>query len=88
MPSVGIRQLKAQASEIVRQVREEGAVYEVTVRGEVAAHLVPSDKPRPVSREEIEALIRNIEVLAEEIGRQSPDAKDSDEIMRDERRAL
>lgn len=88
MPSVGIRQLKAQASEIVRRVREEGAVYEVTVRGEVAAQLVPTDKPRPVSREEIEALIRNIEVLAEEIGRLSPEAKDADEIMRDERRAL
>lgn len=88
MPSVGIRELKAQASEIVRRVREEGAVYEVTVRGEVAAHLVPTDKPRPASREEIEVLIQNIEVLAEEIGRMSPDAKDSAEIMRDERRSL
>ncbi len=44
MPSVGIRELKSQTSEIVRQVREERAEYIVTLRGEPVAVLLPVDK--------------------------------------------
>lgn len=49
MPSVGIRELKEQASEIVRQVREEQVEYIVTLRGEPVAVLVP------VNREALDA---------------------------------
>lgn len=41
MPTVGIRELKSQASEIVRQVREEQVEYVVTLRGEPVAILSP-----------------------------------------------
>ncbi|MCB0215072.1 MAG: type II toxin-antitoxin system Phd/YefM family antitoxin [Caldilineae bacterium] len=85
MPSIGIRELKAHASEIVRQVREKGAVYEVTVRGEVAARLVPTEASRPLSREAIEGWLREMDGLADEIGRLVDDGKAADEIMREER---
>jgi len=86
MPNVGIRELKARASEIVRAVREEGAVYEVTVRGEVAARLVPTDEPQPVEPDVITAWLRQLDELAEVIGKAAGDGEGADEIMRRERR--
>lgn len=44
MPTVGIRELKSQASEIVRHVREEQVEYVVTMRGEPVALLLPIDR--------------------------------------------
>lgn len=41
MPEIGIRELKSQASEIVRAVREERAEYIITHRGKPVAMLVP-----------------------------------------------
>jgi prevent-host-death family protein len=39
--AVGVRELKAQAARIVREVREEHASYVVTHRGEAVAALLP-----------------------------------------------
>ena len=44
MPTIGVRELKSQASEIVRLIREEQAEYVVTLRGEPVAVLLPVDK--------------------------------------------
>jgi len=44
MPSIGVRELKVQASEIVRQVREHQAQYVITYRGEPVAVLLPIDQ--------------------------------------------
>lgn len=41
MPQVGIRQLKLEASEIIRAIREEGAEYIVTHRGQAVAVILP-----------------------------------------------
>jgi prevent-host-death family protein len=41
MVTVGIRELKQQASELVRMVRETGEEVQVTYRGEVVALLIP-----------------------------------------------
>ena len=46
MPSIGVRELKNQASEIVRHVREEGVQYVVTYRGEPVGVLAPVDNER------------------------------------------
>ena len=46
MRAVGIRELKEQASEILRRVREEGDAYEITYHGRVVARLVPVMEPR------------------------------------------
>jgi prevent-host-death family protein len=40
---VGIRELKNQATQILRRVREEGAEYLITLRGEPVAALKPID---------------------------------------------
>lgn len=40
MPSIGVRELKNQANEIVRSVREEQAEYIVTYHGEPVAVLL------------------------------------------------
>jgi len=45
MQTVGIRELKERASEILRLVRTEGASFEVTYHGRVIARLVPSTEP-------------------------------------------
>ena len=41
MPEIGIRQLKNQASEIIRAVREERVEYTITLRGQPVAVLRP-----------------------------------------------
>lgn len=41
MPEIGIRQLKNEASEIIRAVREERVEYIVTLRGKPVAVLRP-----------------------------------------------
>ena len=46
MPQVGIRELKNDASEIIRAVREERAEYVVTLRGRPVAFIVPVDEER------------------------------------------
>jgi prevent-host-death family protein len=47
VPDVGVRELKAQASEIVRQVRENRARYIITYRGEPVGLLMPLDEASP-----------------------------------------
>ncbi len=44
MPQVGIRELKNEASEIIRAVREERAEYVVTLRGRPVAFIRPIDE--------------------------------------------
>lgn len=41
MPEIGIRQLKNEASEIIRSVREEKVEYIITLRGQPVAVLRP-----------------------------------------------
>ena len=41
MPHIGIRELKARASEIVRQVRDRQARYVITYRGQPVGLLLP-----------------------------------------------
>jgi prevent-host-death family protein len=65
MITVGIRELKQRASELIRLVREEGSEIQVTYRGEVVALLIPVARPAP--QEEVQAWAE-IDHLAAEIG--------------------
>jgi len=49
MPEIGIRELKAHMSQVVRAVKERRARYVINVRGKPVAMLVPADAepPRP-----------------------------------------
>jgi prevent-host-death family protein len=68
--SIGVRELKAHASEILRRVEEEGETIDVTRRGAVIARLVPV--PRPVDRLTMQRVWEERDRLAEEIARHWP----------------
>ena len=44
MPSIGVRELKNRASEIIRKVREEQAPYIITLRGKPSAMIIPLEE--------------------------------------------
>lgn len=69
MPEIGIRELKAQASEIVRAVREERAEYIITHRGKPVAMIVPFEEApeeKPLAPGDWWARIEEIGRLMEE----------------------
>lgn len=45
MPEIGIRELKARASEIIRKVRDRRARYVITYRGRPVGVLLPLEEP-------------------------------------------
>ena len=66
MQTVGIRELKQRASELIRLVREEGSEIQITHRGQVVALLIPVTPPTPQEEaqawEEIDHLAAKIDV--------------------------
>ncbi len=43
---IGIRELKARALQVVREVRETGEAVDITYRGEIVARLTPVEIPK------------------------------------------
>ncbi len=90
MPDVGVRELKAHASEIIREVREERTRYVITYRGRPVGMLVPLEEPgsrvvpaaEPSDVPAWEALTR----LGEEIGREWRSSLTSTELLSEMRR--
>jgi prevent-host-death family protein len=66
MKIIGSSELKAHLYDLLREVRE-GEVIEVTHRGEPIARLSPIRRGPHLSGEEIRAVIRSIDELADEI---------------------
>ena len=50
MDTVGIRELRARTSEILRRVSERKESIEMTYRGTVVARIVPVFEPPPIDR--------------------------------------
>ena len=65
--SVGIRELHAKASSILRRVREKNESVDVTYHGDVIARIVPVNPP-PGSPEQASAAWTDLDRLAGEIG--------------------
>ncbi len=67
--SIGIRELKNQASEVVRAVREEGAAYVITHHGKPVAVLRPitDEDAALLAISEIQAELEAMQSLAGEI---------------------
>jgi len=84
MEEIGIRELKARASEVVRAVKERRARYIITQRGRPAAVLVPLDAlpPQP-NADEVWA---RLEELGKEIARNWQSEKSAVEILSEMRR--
>lgn len=87
MAEVGIRELKAGASEIIRRVRERGEVVDITYHGEVVARLVPVRPPTPAP-EDVAALLTDLDQLAAEIAAAWPVGVSAVDAVRDVRREL
>lgn len=83
MRTVGVKELKKRATEILREV-SEGQRVAVTHYGRVLAHLVPpTRKPTP---EEIEAALAEAQEIMAAVQRTHPEAADAVELVREMRR--
>lgn len=86
MQQVGIRELREQASQILRRVREDGEAFEVTYHGRVVARIVPTLQ---VERElTVEEWLEGWDRLAEEISAVWPPGVSAVEAVREQRREL
>ncbi len=70
MVTVGVRELKQQASELIRLVRETGSEIQVTHRGQVVALLIPVAARK--GKEDEKRAWTNLDALAAEIGARWP----------------
>lgn len=85
MADIGVREPKANASAILRQVRERGVQYVVTLRGEPVGLLLPLEatgEPRPAGAPAWDELTS----LSIEIGRAWNGTQSTSEILAGQRR--
>ena len=88
MPRVGIRELKARASEIVRAVREEKAQYVITYQGQPVGVLSPIDEQQldtllvqAVRRPTDEELTAELDELSQSIARRWKGRKTAVQVL-------
>jgi prevent-host-death family protein len=86
MRTIGVRELKEHASEILREVREQRAEYIVTHRGRAIARLTPAEPPPRPSQAEIEAYLTELDKIGAEIAKQWPEGVTLEDVMRDDLR--
>jgi len=90
MPDVGVRELKARASEIIRDVRERRTRYIITYRGRPVGLLMPLDETRAASLlpdgEAATSVWDELTRLGEEIGRGWRSPLTSAELLSEMRR--
>ena len=82
---IGIRELKANASEVLRRVREEHATYDVTYRGKVIAKLVPVES-KEFDREEFDRVWAEMDEIAREVSKTWPKGVSAAEAVAEDRR--
>ena len=85
--SVGVRELRQHATEIVRQVRVKRATVQITYRGKVIAQLIPVHEPLPAPKE-TGAVWTDLDRLATEIGTRWPKHVSAVDAVREGRREL
>ena len=83
MVTVGIRELKQQASELVRMVRETGKEVQVTYHGEVVALLIPV---KPTQKRDKSKAWAKLDNLAAEIGARWPKGSSAADAVSEARR--
>jgi prevent-host-death family protein len=90
MPDVGVRELKARASEIIRNVRDQRARYVITYRGRPVGLLMPLDEVRATpllpTGEPAMAAWEELTRLGQEIGRGWRSSLTSAELLSEMRR--
>ena len=87
MTEVGIRELKTQASDIIRRVRENNESYVVTYRGRPVARLEPvQDAETRLARDL--AVLEDMDRVAEEVARYWPEGLSAADAVSEDRREL
>lgn len=84
MITVGVRQLKEQASELVRLVREDKDVVLITYHGKVVAKMAPFEQA--ILANESESAWASLEKLAAEIGKNWPEGISVLDALSEDRR--
>ena len=84
MVTVGIRELKQQASELIRMVRETGSQVQVTHRGRIVALVIPVT---PVlEKKKKERAWARLDELAAEVGVRWPEDVSASKAVSESRR--
>ena len=89
MPTtIGVRELKNQASRVLRAVREEMIEYVVTLRGEPVAVLRPltGEEKERLRQIEIETALAEMKALAQEVASAWTSEKSGVELIAQQRR--
>lgn len=87
MTEVGIRELKTQASDIIRRVRENNESYVVTYRGRPVARLEPlEDTQAQVARDL--SVLEEMDRIAEEVSKYWPEGLSAADAVAADRREL
>lgn len=85
MRSVGVRELKAHTSRLLREVGEGGEEIQITSRGRVVARLLPPIEPRELQAD-FDTIWADMDRLAEEIGKRWPAGVSGVEALGEDRR--
>ncbi len=85
---IGVRELKNQASRVVRSVREEMAEYIITVQGEPVAVLRPftGEDEQKLRQAEIDQTLAEMETLAQQVAQAWKSPKSGLELIEEQRR--
>ena len=86
MRSVGVRELKARTSQVLRELQTSGEEIEVTHHGRVVARLVPVG--RVPTRRRTAAAWSTLDQVAREIGARWPKGRSATTAVREGRRDL
>jgi prevent-host-death family protein len=86
--TIGVRQLKNQASRIIRAVREEMAEFVVTLRGEPVAILRPltEDETHRIRLSKVEECLAEMKALAREVTADWVSDRSGVELVEEQRR--
>ncbi|MDX1415474.1 MAG: type II toxin-antitoxin system prevent-host-death family antitoxin [Candidatus Promineifilaceae bacterium] len=87
MLSVGVRELKQQASKLLRLVRDQGETIEITYHGKTIARLVPALSQAEMDQD-LAAWWSSIDELTAEISAHWPENVSAVEAVREGRREL
>lgn len=82
------RELLTRITELLRLIEEEGETIEITDKGKVVAHVVPTSTPSKPIDDKLTASLRGIDELAAKIGARWKNNMDAVEAVRDIRRDL
>lgn len=84
--TIGVRQLKNEATRIVRSVREHGEEYIITVNGEPVAELRPLARDESGEAERTKRWLADIDELAREVSAATTTGETAVELVREQRR--